>query len=128
MPLPSISRPIRTVIRWQLIATAVVTAFGAWLGGVHGAASAVLGGSVNIIAALVFAVLARMIRPRGSVPPRGLQVAMVTLFRAEGGKVLAIIAQLWLVLSIYREIVPVAFFSAFVITVIVFSMAFFVHE
>jgi ATP synthase protein I len=95
---------------------------------VHGAASAVLGGGVNIVAALVFAVLARMIGPRGRMPPRGLHVAMATLFRAEGGKVLAIIAQLWLVLSIYREVVPVAFFSAFVITVIVFSMAFFVHE
>jgi hypothetical protein len=34
----------------------------------------------------------------------------------------------WLALSTYRDLVPAAFFTAFVITVIVFSMAFFVRD
>jgi hypothetical protein len=50
------------------------------------------------------------------------------MFRAEAGKVLVIIGGLWLVLSAYHEIVPAAFFAAFAITVIIFSMAFFVRD
>jgi ATP synthase protein I len=50
------------------------------------------------------------------------------MFRAEAGKILAIIVQLWLVLSTYREVVYVAFFGAFVVTVIVFSMAILVGD
>ena len=41
---------------------------------------------------------------------------------------LLIFGQLWLVLSIYKDIVPVAFFTAFIVTVIIFSMAFFVRD
>ncbi len=43
-------------------------------------------------------------------------------------KILVIVGGLWLVLSAYRDVVPAAFFTAFVITVIVFSMAFFVRD
>jgi ATP synthase protein I len=111
---------------WQVIATAVVAVIGAILGGVNGALSAVLGGAVNIVAGMVYAVLLAVGAPRGRV--RGAHMALIAMFRAQAGKVLAIIAQLWLVLSIYRDVVPAAFFGAFVITVIVFSMAFFVHE
>jgi hypothetical protein len=50
------------------------------------------------------------------------------MFRAEAGKILVIVGGLWLSLSTYRDMVPVAFFTAFVITVIVFSMAFFVRD
>jgi len=50
------------------------------------------------------------------------------MFRAEGAKILLIIAGLWLSLSIYKEVVPVAFFAAFVITVVVFSMAILVRD
>ena len=50
------------------------------------------------------------------------------MLRAEAGKVLAIVGGLWLVLSTYPDMVPVAFFAAFIVTVIVFSMAFFVRD
>ena len=52
----------------------------------------------------------------------------VAMFRAEAGKILVIVGGLWLALSTYRDLVPAAFFTAFVITVIVFSMAFFVRD
>jgi ATP synthase protein I len=55
-------------------------------------------------------------------------MSLVAMFRAEAVKILLIVTQLWLMLSIYREVVPAAFFTAFVITVIVFSMAFFVRD
>ena len=50
------------------------------------------------------------------------------MFRAEAGKILVIVGGLWLVLSTYTDIVPAAFFSGVRVTVIVFSMAFFVRE
>ena len=126
MSLRSISRPIGTVIKWQVIATALLAVIAGVWSGRDGALSAILGGSVNVVAGLVYAALVAVGTAGGR--PRGADVALMAMFRAEAGKVLAIIAQLWLVLSIYRDVVPAAFFSAFVITVIVFSMAFFVHE
>ena len=48
---------------------------------------------------------------------------MAALFRAEASKILVIVGQLWLVLATYKEVVPVAFFATFVITVLLFRMA-----
>ncbi len=126
MFLPSISRPIRAVLRWQVITTAVLALIAGAAGGFDGALSAVLGGSINVVAGLVYAVLLVVGTAGGRA--RGAHVALMAMFRAEAGKVLAIIAQLWLVLSMYRDVVPAAFFGAFVITVIVFSMAIFVRD
>ena len=54
--------------------------------------------------------------------------SLVAMLRAEAGKIVVIVGGLWLVLSTYKDIVPAAFFTTFVITVIVFSMAFFVRD
>lgn len=126
MSPPSIYRPIRTVIQWQLIVTAVLSVVAGALAGKHGAVSAALGGLVNIVAGVVYGVLLWVSTAGGR--SRGAQTALFAMFRAEAGKVLAIIALLWIVLTTYRGLVPVAFFSAFVLTVIVFSMAFFVRD
>jgi F0F1-type ATP synthase assembly protein I len=50
------------------------------------------------------------------------------MLRAEGIKVLLIIAQLWLVLAYYRDIVHWAFLATFVITVGVFAAAIAVRD
>jgi ATP synthase protein I len=50
------------------------------------------------------------------------------MFRAEAGKILVIVGGLWLALSSYSDVVLPAFFTAFVLTVIVFSMAILVRE
>ncbi len=83
----------------------------------HAALSAVLGGIVNITAVVVYAVVLAVSNPSSA----GGTVAAV--FRAEAGKILVIIAQLWLVLTTYKDVVPSAFFAAFVITVLLFRMA-----
>lgn len=108
---------IRRVLRWQAVATAagVVVAY-AWGGG-HAALSAALGGIVNIAAVVVFAVVYSLSRP---VTAGGTVAA---LFRAEAIKILVIIGQLWLVLTAYKDVVPVAFFAVFVITVLLFRMS-----
>lgn len=104
------SRPIRTTLRWQLIVTALLSVAAAWVWGFHGAVSAALGGLVNVTAGWVYGWLAmrRTSRSAGE--------ALVTMFRAEGVKILLIIVQLWLVLANYREMVAAGFLVSFVIT------------
>ena len=111
------TRPIRRVLQWQAGATAVIAAVaGLWLGP-HGALSAVLGGVVSITAVVVYAVILGISNPVSA----GGTVAAV--FRAEAGKILVIILQLWLVLVTYKEVVFLVFFASFVITVLLFRMA-----
>ena len=53
---------------------------------------------------------------------------MLALFRAEAAKVVMIVAQLWLVLTSYKQIMLAPFFGTFVLTVIFFSFAIAVRE
>jgi len=110
-------RPIRIVLRWQVIVTAVLTLVAALLWGKDGAISAALGGAINVISGWVYGwrVAQGEARTAGE--------ALRTMLRAEAVKVVLIVVGLWLVLANYGEIVHVAFFLAFVITVLVFAAA-----
>ncbi len=123
---PLKTKPIRTVLLWQLFATLAVAAIAGVWAGAHGAVSAVLGGLVNLAAGVVYAFLAGVGLGAKRVPDAG--TTLVAMFRAEVGKILVILGGLWLALVTYEGIVLGAFFTAFVITVIVFSMAIFVRE
>ena len=120
--LKSQMRPIRTVLRWQLIVTAVLTLAAALLWGRDGALSAALGGAVNVVAGWIYGWRVAL----GGKRTAG--EALTTLFRAWGLKVLAIVAGLLLVLSLYKNIVHAAFFAAFVVTVVVFAAAIAVRD
>ena len=111
------ARPIRIVLRWQLIVTAVSTLVAALLWGADGAVSAVLGGGINVVACAVFGwrVAQGEARTAGE--------ALRTMLRAEALKIVLILAGLWAVLSSYESIVHVAFLATFVITVVVFAAA-----
>lgn len=120
--LRGLSKPIRTVLRWQLVATAALALLGGALGGGHGALSAVLGGGVSIVSGLAAAVVAS----GGSAKsPEG---ALFTVLRAEAVKIGLIVTLLWLVLATYREVAVLVFFGSFLLTVVIFAMAFFVRE
>jgi len=54
--------------------------------------------------------------------------ALLTMFRAEGVKILLIIAQLWLVLANYGEMVVAGFLVAFVVTALVSTTAIVVKD
>jgi ATP synthase protein I len=123
---PLKTKPIRTVLLWQLVATLAVAAMGGLWAGPHGAMSAVLGGGVNLAAGVVYALLLGVGLGAKPIPDAG--TTLVALFRAEGGKILVIVGGLWLILATYKDVVVAAFFTAFVITVIIFSMALFVRE
>ena len=122
MPLIDEGKPIRTVLRWQLYATAASMSIAALVMGFHGASSALLGGLVNVVAGAVSGWVATH-----SIGRTAGQ-ALLAVFRAEALRVALIVVQLGLVLAYYEEIVLAAFFGTFVLTVIVFSMAIFVRN
>ena len=123
---PLKSRPIRTVLKWQIVVTGAVAVIAGFWAGTQGMISAVLGGFINVAAGVAYAFLLGLGQGERAVPDAGTTLA--AMFRAEAAKILVIVGGLWLVLSAYRDVVPAAFFTTFVITVIVFSMAFFVRD
>jgi len=120
--LGRLSKPIRAVLRWQVLATAGIAAAAGIAEGANGAGSALAGGLVSILAGLGSALVAA--RSGG----RSAGGILVGALRAEGVKLALIAVLLWLVLATYHEIVPLAFFGTFVATVLIFSMAFFVRD
>lgn len=117
-----LNEPIRTVLRWQLLATAVLTLL-AWIfGGVHGALSAALGGAVSVCAGGVSAIVAAT----GKTQSAG--GVLIAALMAEGIKIGLIVILLWIVLAMYGDVVAPAFFGSFFVTILLFSMAFFVRE
>jgi len=91
--LGALRKPIRTVLRWQLIATAALTLAGGVLAGVDGAVSAALGGAVSICAGWVSAVVAA----RGKAQSAG--EVLFGALRAEAVKIGLIVILLGLVLG-----------------------------
>ena len=115
-------RPVRTVLRWQLIATAALTLAGGLLAGVDGALSAALGGAVSLGAGWVSAVVASKGKAQSAAD------VLIAALMAEGVKIGLIVILLWLVMATYDSVVTPAFFGAFIVTVLIFGMAFFVRE
>ncbi len=117
-----LARPIRTVLRWQLLATAALTVFAGALAGAHGALSAALGGAISLGAGGASAVMASW----GDSQSAGGVIGGA--LRAEGVKIALIVGLLWLVLASYDDVVVPAFFGSFFLTILIFAMAFFVRE
>ena len=122
VPLLVEGKPLRTVLRWQLYASAASMLIAAIWIGPHGAISALLGGLINVAAGTVFGWVAAHSRKRTPAE------AMLALVRAEAMKVMLIVAQLWIVLVNYKQLVVAPFFGTLILTVIFFSMAFFVRD
>ena len=120
--LRRLGRPIRTVLIWQLAVTAAIAAVAAGLAGEHGAMSAAAGGLVSFIAGLASALMAST---RGAKSAGGI---LVGALKAEAVKIGLAVFLLWLVLASYEAAVIPALLGAFVATMLVFSMAFFVRE
>jgi ATP synthase protein I len=120
--LGALRRPIRTVLRWQLIATAALTLAGGLLAGVDGALSAAVGGAVSVVAGWVSAVVA------ATGNTQSAEGVLIGALRAEAVKIGLIAFLLWLVLATYENVVAAMLFGSFVLTVLIFTMAFFVRE
>lgn len=120
--LRHLSKPVMTVLRWQLAATAALALAAGLLAGMHGALSAIAGGLVSITAGLAAAFVAS----RGDTKSAG--GVLVGALRAEGVKIGLIAILLWLVLKGYPDVVVIAFIASFMVTVLIFAMAFFVRD
>lgn len=116
------SKPLRTVLRWQVYVAVALTLAAGWWAGMPGAISALLGGLINVTAGWVYAIMVSGNRVRSAGQ------TLRTLVRAEASKIALIVLQLWLVLTAYQDVVVTAFFAAFVISVLVFPMALLVRE
>ena len=116
------SRAIRTVLRWQLIATGVMTLVLGSLASIHGALSAILGGLVSICAGLAFSFVVSLGKSNS------LAGTLVTAFRAEVVKVGVAVLLLWLVFATYKQIVAIGFVASFMVSILIFGMAFFVRD
>lgn len=122
-----IKRPLRIVMGWQLVLTMLLAVLCAWLAGVHGAISALLGGVVAMAGGLAFAWLASAQKIR-SQSPEAAWDGLTSIFKAEAAKVAVIIVLLWLVLATYKEVVVLGFIGTFILAVITFSMAIFLRN
>ena len=120
--LPRLSKPIRTVLLWQVLVTAAISIAAALVAGEHGAISALAGGMVSFIAGLVSAVVAS---GRGTKSAGGI---LLVALKAEAVKIGLALILLGLVLANYERAVTGALLLAFVATMLVFSMALFVRN
>ncbi len=123
----NITRPLRIVMGWQLVLTMLLAIVCAWLAGVHGAISAVLGGVVAMAGGLAFTWLASS-RKKLPQAPEVAWDGLTQIFKAEAAKVGVIIVLLWLVLATYKEVVVLGFIGTFILAVIIFSMAIFLRN
>ena len=116
------SKPIRKVLQWQVYVTVALSLSAAGWAGIHAAISALLGGSVIVIAGLVYAIMisGRRVRSAGET--------LRTLVRAEISKLALIVIQLWLVLTTYQNVAIVAFLGVFIVVVMVYPLALLVRE
>jgi ATP synthase protein I len=120
--LRMLGKPIRTVLRWQGLATVAMSLAAGFMLGMHGALSAALGGLVSMAGGLASAVVASL----GNAESAG--EGLLAALRAEAVKIGLIVALLWLVLVNYGEVVVLAFVGTFVVTVLIFAMAIFVRD
>jgi ATP synthase protein I len=116
------SKPIRTVLGWQLMATIALTLLSGWLEGVHGAVSAALGGSVALAAGLGFAVVVQKSKDKSAGG------TLVTALQAESVKIGLSVILLWMVLTTYADVIAPACVGSFILSILIFSMAFFVRD
>jgi len=116
------SKAIRTILRWQVLASGVMTLVLGLLTSVHGAVSAMLGGLIGICAGLAFSIVVSLSKSDS------IAGTLVTAFRAEATKIIVAVVLLWLVFAAYRDVVAIGFIASFAVSILIFAMAFFVRE
>lgn len=117
-----LSKPIRIILCWQLAATAAITLVAGLMAGQQGAVSAAAGGLISICAGLTatFVALRSTAKSAGGV--------LLGALTAETVKIVLAVLLLWMVLTNYGEAVVGVLVGSFVVTMLIFAMAFFVRD
>lgn len=109
--------PLYIVLRMQLLATIAVAVVVWFFLGMQGAISASLGGVVSVVSSAAFAVIVS--RHKGYTAGEAIRTAL----RAESIKIVLTVSLLWLVFKFYENVNALAFIGAFILTVLVHSVA-----
>ena len=117
-----VNRSFVIVFRMQLVAVFIVTIILWFLLDLHSAISAMLGGSVNIISTIVFAVIVSF--GKGYTASDTIRIAL----SAEAVKIILIVSLLWIVLKFYENVNVIAFIGTFILSVMIYSMALLVAD
>lgn len=120
--LRRLDKPVRAVVLWQISATIAIAVIAGLTDGVDAALSATAGGLASIAAGLA----AAWIAARSNTQSAG--GVLLGALRAEAVKIGLALVLLWIVLASYPGVVVIALLGSFVVTMIIFSMAFFVRE
>lgn len=119
------SKPVRTILRWQLVAT-IAIALLAWpFAGIEGAISALLGGLANVAAGIVYFAVAGAGKADTALGPWG---TISRLVRAEASKIMTIVAALAAAFWFYKGMHFVPFFVAFAVTALLTGAAFLARD
>ena len=111
------NRPLYIVLRVQLLVAMVVAVVVWYFLGVQGAISALLGGLVSVISSAAFAII--ISRHKGYTAGETIRTAL----RAESVKIILTVSLLWLVFKFYENVNAPVFIGAFILTVLVHSLA-----
>lgn len=119
---PLASRPIRAVLRWQLLAGAAC-ALAALLGwGSRAGWSAALGAGITVASTVAYALML------GAGEKSSAAASVATMLRAEAVKIVVVIGGFWIALTRVAGVVQFALFATFVVTVLLFRVALLVRE
>lgn len=117
-----ISKQIRTVLKYQAIATLAITVIVGDMGGMHWGVSALLGGLISMLGGATYgAMLSR-------VGIGSAENALVGMMRAESAKLLIVVLLLWLVFASYEQVFGAGFIGTFIFTTLIFSLAVFIRQ
>lgn len=116
-PAGATADPLARAMRWQAVLTALFALACGWLAGLHGAASALLGGVVSLLAAFAFTWTVRRSRSLK------LMDTMLVMLKAEAAKFGVIIVGLFACFWLYRDVVAVALVGTFIVTTLAFAGA-----
>ncbi|SDW61836.1 ATP synthase subunit I [Nitrosomonas oligotropha] len=116
------NRPLKIVLRVQLLITLVVAvAVGVFLG-MQSAISAALGGSVSVISSAAYAIIVS--HHKGYTAGQTVRTAL----RAESVKIILTVSLLWVVFKFYENLNASAFIGTFILAVLAYSMALLVSD
>ena len=116
------NRPLNIVLRLQLLITLMVAVVIWFVLGIHGAVSAMLGGAVSVISSAAYAIIVS--RHKGYTAEGTIRTAL----RAEAVKIILTVSLLWIVFKNYEDVNAFTFIGAFILNVLVYSMALLVSD
>lgn len=94
-------------------------------GGIHGATSALLGGSISVLGGVASSRILEVGRNRSRRQPMSMSAAAVLLgaLKAELVRVTVIVLMLWLVFTFYKDVSALGFIGTFAVTTVIYSLA-----